>query len=56
MDKTQWTHKSKQGADQSTTFTQVKYPEAQGERDFPQVVTSQATRGEQHFSKIPTAR
>lgn len=56
MDKTQWTNKSKQGDDQSTTFTQVKYPESQGERDFPQVVTTQASRGESNFAKIQTAR
>lgn len=55
-DKTQWTHPQKKGDDQSTTFTQVKYPETAGERDFPQIVTSQAQRGEQNFAKFPTAR
>lgn len=56
MDKQQWTNKSKRGDDQSTTFTHVKYPETAGERDFPQLSQSQASRGEDNFAKIQTAR
>ena len=56
MDKQQWTNKSKRGPDQATTFLQNKFPEAQGERDFSQIVTTKATRGEDNVAKIQTAK
>lgn len=53
---TTFTNKSKRGGDQQTNFVQVKYPETSGERDFPQVMTTSATRGEDNFAKIKTAK
>lgn len=55
-DKTQWTNKSKKGDSQETTFQHNKYPETSGERDFPAVSTTSASRGEDNFAKIQTAR
>lgn len=51
-----FTSPQKRGADQSTTFVQVKYPETAGERDFPQAMKETASRGEDNFNKIPTAQ
>jgi len=53
---TKFTHPSKRGADQQTNFVQVKYPETAGERDFPQAMTTSASRGEDNFDKIKTAK
>jgi len=53
---TKFTSPSKRGADQQTTFVQVKYPETAGERDFPQAMTTSASRGEDNFDKIRTAK
>ena len=52
-----FTHPEKKGADQTTKFVHVKYPDSpMGERDRAQVSEETKSRGEDRFKSYPTAR
>lgn len=56
-EKTTFTNPAAPGADQSTTFTHVKFADnSQAERERSKVSKQSVTRGENRFGDYPTAR
>lgn len=56
-DKTTFTNPKAPGADQSTTFIEVRYDDSsQAERERAKVSKKSVTRGENRFGDYPTAR
>ena len=55
-DKKTFTNPAKPGADQKTTFIQVGYGDPMEETPKAKISTETVTRGENVFSKYPSAR
>lgn len=55
-EKNKFSHPNAPGADQSTTFIEVKFDEnSRAERERPNVSKKSVTRGENRFSDYPSA-
>lgn len=55
-DKTKFTHPSKPGEDQSTTFIHTKMEDVMSECPKTKMTNESVSRGENNFAKYPSAR